>query len=324
VALQGTLDTFALPDVLRLLATTQKTGRLRLTGSRGTGSISVDGGTIGAIEASAAPLAVAPVDALFELLRFEQGSFTFDADSEPATSNGAGVADLESLLAEAEALLVEWREIELVVPSMEAWITLRPSLAAAKVSLDRDLWAAVVTIGGGATMRQIAESMALPELPASRAMRALVDLGLAEVAPEEPQGAAAVRAQRRAEPLVASAEPVSFVSAFPGLDGSRPPAHRAPAHADPNLRADELLHVEEHPHVEHLRAEEHTQVEEQSPEDEVVRQLARLSPRAAEAVRNAVTKPGDETAQAASTDEGEGDERINRGLLLKFLSSVKD
>ena len=37
MALQGTLDTFALPDVLRLLAATKKTGRLRITGGRGTG-----------------------------------------------------------------------------------------------------------------------------------------------------------------------------------------------------------------------------------------------------------------------------------------------
>ena len=35
VALQGTLDTFALPDVLRLLASTQKVGRLRVIGDGG-------------------------------------------------------------------------------------------------------------------------------------------------------------------------------------------------------------------------------------------------------------------------------------------------
>ena len=39
VALQGTLETFALPDVLRLLASTHKTGRLCLTGVDGSGSL---------------------------------------------------------------------------------------------------------------------------------------------------------------------------------------------------------------------------------------------------------------------------------------------
>ncbi len=81
VALQGTLDTFALPDVLRLLAATKKTGPLRLTGGRGTGSVWVTAGEVSAIEATHAPHASEPVDALFELLRFQDGAFTFDAEA---------------------------------------------------------------------------------------------------------------------------------------------------------------------------------------------------------------------------------------------------
>lgn len=314
MALQGTLDTFALPDLLRLLSTTKKTGRLRLTGPRGTGSISVDGGAIGVIEVSAAPLAVEPADALFELLRFEQGSFTFDADSEPVPTGGPGVADLESLLAEAESLLAEWREIELVVPSMDAWVTLRPSLAAPTVSLDRDLWAAIATIGGGATMRHIADALALPELPASRAMRALVELGLADVAPEVPYGEAATGPSHRVEPVVAAAEPASFVTAFPGLDGvhGASGAHALVPAPRSAARNDERVH---------------DPAGSQGPDiadDAVVDQLARLSPRAAEAVRNAAAGSGDPNGPLAAGEPAEENEPINRGLLLKFLSSVKD
>ena len=39
VALQGTLDTFALPDVLRLLASTKKTGRLVIAGNGADGGM---------------------------------------------------------------------------------------------------------------------------------------------------------------------------------------------------------------------------------------------------------------------------------------------
>lgn len=39
MALQGTLDTFALADVLRLLANTHKSGRLELAGDRGHGRV---------------------------------------------------------------------------------------------------------------------------------------------------------------------------------------------------------------------------------------------------------------------------------------------
>ena len=55
MALQGTLDTFALPDVLRLLAATKKTGRLRITGGRGTGSVWATAGEICGVEATHAP-----------------------------------------------------------------------------------------------------------------------------------------------------------------------------------------------------------------------------------------------------------------------------
>ena len=50
MALQGTLDTFALADVLRLLAATTKTGRLQIDGDRGVGSIwLVDGAVVAGV-----------------------------------------------------------------------------------------------------------------------------------------------------------------------------------------------------------------------------------------------------------------------------------
>src|SRR5688500_15315440 len=84
VALQGTLDTFALPDVLRLLASTKKTGRLHLTGGRGSGSVYVDSGSVVAAEASGARNATSIIEVLFELLRYPDGSFVFDAERLPA------------------------------------------------------------------------------------------------------------------------------------------------------------------------------------------------------------------------------------------------
>jgi hypothetical protein len=66
-------------------------------------------------------------------------------------------------------------------------------------------------------------------------------------------------------------------------------------------------------------------IAEPSPEDEeLARQLAMLSPRAADAVRAAAEAATDEERDAAldeATQDGDGS--INRGMLLKFLSSVK-
>jgi hypothetical protein len=58
--------------------------------------------------------------------------------------------------------------------------------------------------------------------------------------------------------------------------------------------------------------------------DEVARQLASLSPKAARAVAAAARAETDEEREAALAEvTGDDDEPINRGLLLKFLSSVR-
>ena len=57
---------------------------------------------------------------------------------------------------------------------------------------------------------------------------------------------------------------------------------------------------------------------------EVARQLANLSPKAARAVAAAARATTVEEREAALAEvTSEGDEPINRGLLLKFLSSVQ-
>lgn len=214
MALQGTLDTFALPDVLHLLATTKKTGRLRLEGQRGSGTVHIDGGQVVGIEAAHAPLATDPVDALFELLRFVEGSFAFNADAAPAASGPAH--DVGELLEGAEALLQEWREIESVVPSLDAYVRLRRSLPGDAVTIPQDQWATLVAVAGGTTVRALGEALSLAELPVSRAVRDLVELGVVELeerVPAEPTPSAV------AEPTApAFDEPTAAEPTLGGLD----------------------------------------------------------------------------------------------------------
>jgi hypothetical protein len=59
--------------------------------------------------------------------------------------------------------------------------------------------------------------------------------------------------------------------------------------------------------------------------DEVARQLASLSPKAARAVAAAAKAETEEERDAALAEVTDEDEDpINRGLLLKFLSSVRN
>ena len=88
MALSGTLETFSLPDVLRLLSSTKKTGLLALDGDRGNGRVWVEDGEIVAAQADRS--IIDDVDAvLFELLRFVDAAFEFDAGA-PAPEAGAG------------------------------------------------------------------------------------------------------------------------------------------------------------------------------------------------------------------------------------------
>ena len=148
MALQGTLDTFALPDVLRLLATTRKTGRLRVNGDRGSSSLWVEEGQLAASELIV-PGATddSLINTLFHLLRFKRGSFIFETGAmAPA---GVIPSEIEPMLDEAETMLIEWRSIEAVVPSVDAWLTLRPELAGSMVKIDNERWRIIAAIGGG-------------------------------------------------------------------------------------------------------------------------------------------------------------------------------
>lgn len=178
MALQGTLDTFALPDVLRLLATTNKTGQLLVQGDQGNGALYLDGGAVVGAETTLATTTAAD-EVLFELLRLVDGSFLFDQDV-PADEPGAP-ADVEAIIADAEASHAEWLELSEVVPSLDADLRLVDELVEETTTLDRDRWRLVVTIGGGATVGSVGERLGLGELPVLREVRGLIDDGLATI-----------------------------------------------------------------------------------------------------------------------------------------------
>ena len=177
VALSGTLDTFALPDVLRLLASTEKSGRLRVSGNRGSGSVWVTDGEVVASElTSINTLDPSAVDVVFGLLRFDAGSFTFEADA-VAPDAGPGMA-MDPILSSAEHMLVEWRSIEEVVPSLDVWVGLLPELSGPDVMVDAMRWRCIATVGAGVQVGLIAETLGLNEVDACRLVKELIELGL--------------------------------------------------------------------------------------------------------------------------------------------------
>lgn len=179
MALLGTLAEFNVDDILLLLAGTKKTGVLAVEGGRRAGRIWVDGGHLVGAELADQQDAATVV---FELLRLVDGKFAFEAGAMPA-SLGAP-QDVQTVLAAARSKLAEWREIERVVPSMASLVALDPTAGdSGTLSITAEQWKAVAAIGAGGTVAEVAGRLGLAEFDACKAVKGVVDAGLAVVTP---------------------------------------------------------------------------------------------------------------------------------------------
>jgi len=339
VALSGTLETFSLPDVLRLLASTKKTGLLALDGDRGTGRVWVDGGEIVAADAERA--VVDDVDAvLFELLRFGDAAFEFDA---AAVAPDTGTRrEVEDALDVATARLEEWRDIESVVPSLDVRVRMVPELDA-EVTLGPEVWRVVARVGTGASGHDVARHLGEGEYEVCRVLRDLVEDGLVEVTDE----ASAV--ERALEPPVA--EPAAVAIDEPAVADAfaamvHPPVEPTPvfeveapalAATETELPApawDAVVEAPAEPAAELspwevAEAELRAGAEGAPGADDLASDLALLSPKAAAAVQAAWTQdaaPGADEAPPSVEDapaEASSGTDLDQNLLLRFLSSAK-
>ena len=205
MALEGTLDTVSLPEVLQLLAA-GKTGRLQLDGPRGSGAILIRGGRVAAADTPRTGPVEATSDlaeAVFELLRWDTGSFSFAA-SVPAPGDGdeqsAGVPP-DEVLAEAHGRLERWRAVEAVVPSLSCAVDVVDELDGPAATVEASSWPVLIAAARSATVGDVGQRLGLDEVAASGAVRDLVDAGLLRIGPAVP-----------AAPLTSSP--------------SEPPAHR--------------------------------------------------------------------------------------------------
>lgn len=178
MALQGDLKSFALPDVLRLLSGTSKSGRLEVAAPAASGRMTLRKGLIAEASASMAPRAIEPADVLFEFLRLDGGSFVFEEGD--ITDKGMA-ADVEITISRAEALMLEWAEIEQVVPSMDAWIALAAEIEGDEAIVSRAMWQTLAAIGGGGNVHDLAAALELTDLAASRRVMELVQADLVTV-----------------------------------------------------------------------------------------------------------------------------------------------
>lgn len=207
MALQGTIDSFPLTDVLQLLSSSAKTGELVLEGDRGRMTLRIEDGRVvgGGPMRSKAPTASSLV---FELLRFRDGAFAFDAASDPSPAFAVEPTDLEQCLGEAVARSAEWAAIEAVVPSLAHEVALAPEIAE-PVTIDGATWRAVVLAGSRPTVADMSDALGVEEFDGCAAIAGLVGRGLLEVRPP-------------AEGVITFATPHVDDHPHPGTDGPVP------------------------------------------------------------------------------------------------------
>jgi hypothetical protein len=181
--LVGSLDAFALPDVLTLAATSGSHGRLAVTASGVDGHLWLEGGELtGFLAGDAATL----TEAVFDLALVTDGWFSFfpGADA-PAPTGHRRVSEV---LAEVEPQVAEWHELTARV-SLDGLVHLSPNAPGAEVQIRADQWHLLTTISTtGSRVRDVLDAMGSEYVVALRLVCELLDSGLIETVEAPPSG----------------------------------------------------------------------------------------------------------------------------------------
>lgn len=358
MSLSGTLGSFALPDVLRLLANTGKTGLLSVETERGRGTLAfVDGKLAQCVSPWSGHIDAGAV-VLFEMLCAEDGAFNFDGDVSTSELGGDHL-ELEEVLVTAEGYRREWEEILRVVPSTDSYVALVADQQEDTVTLSSSQWRAVVALSGGASVSELGARLGLGELPTGRMVRDLLKLGVAAIElVENPtvisDAYSSSTAYSLADNYAASEDeyqgfadswsddPPSWSDEPPAVlnhrefddvltpFGTEPVSEEFPEE-DPRgglFSGDTFAELEANLRESNFGATpgpEQGLVADLQDSNQLARQLANLSPRAAAAVAAVAESTGNaEGEEAFGPVIDDGDDSINRGLLLKFLSNIKE
>jgi hypothetical protein len=131
------------------------------------------------------------LDALFELLRWRHGSYSF-IDQAPAEPTAIPFTlDVDDAMVEVARRHRQWSELSRVIPDLESVPSFRRGASLANASLEPDEFAVLASIDGERSIRDLAADLGYGEFEVARIVYGLTLLGIVEVmAPEDPVGAA--------------------------------------------------------------------------------------------------------------------------------------
>ena len=185
--LTGTLDDFTLTDVLRLVASARRTGRLDVTRDAGSGRLWFRDGAVAGADADYerrrpgdAPQR-AIEDLTFDLMRWDLGEFTW-SPGPPRAGDTATAVEVDELLRDVSRRLEELAEIVTLVPSEEAVLSMaaQPPEGAVQINITPAEWRVLVLVDGRRPVREIAAVAGLDDLEAMKVLFGLAAAGLVQ------------------------------------------------------------------------------------------------------------------------------------------------
>ncbi len=259
MSLQGTLDTFSLPEILELVEKSRKTGALEVRDPQSRGVLYFAGGRFSAAEAgdlngpveSAEELEARLIDVCFALFRVETGLFEFESDRFPPWPVRGG-SEVAPIVEQVQQLRRDWLAIEAVLPSLDCRPGVVDDLDGDRVVLNKAGFRVLRVVDGERNVREIARAVGRSVLEVCKVLKDLVEAG-AVVVPTDPArtmvdelvltGDAALEpmvatemdpvAAAFPEAEVAEVEVAKFAEPAPEPEPEPAPAPAAPASVEP-------------------------------------------------------------------------------------------
>ena len=187
--LHGPFEVLDFSEILRLLATKSETGRLEVAAVGTAAKLYLARGRLTWAEVEERHPTMPSdtgaenpvVEACARFVYCERGTFEFEPGvTTPAASKIE--AEVERTLALAKARADEWRQIAIVVPSLDAHPSLAPEVPTEPVILSRDLWRLVAAIDGRRSVGALARVTGMSTFAVCRLLKQLVEGGVVKVA----------------------------------------------------------------------------------------------------------------------------------------------
>jgi len=164
-------------------------------------------------------------DAVFDLLRWSQGDFAFEADQPNPDDLGISLV-VEDVIAEGRSRLETWEALSRVVPSSDVVLSLPLMPAVAETTLIAEEWTLLSLVDGHRSVTELVDLTGRGEFAVVSTIVSMVERGLVAIrdaGAEDGEGVAALlRRQRQLAELEGRAEPLA------AEDAAEPPASRRP------------------------------------------------------------------------------------------------